>query len=128
MNSVTLNISASSVTGAYLQTLTVNSSNSTILTPFVKQRVVLPSGLTDDTFVAVASPVQLEDLSAGAPTAPQNYWLDSTVSLIASDPNYLAEVVADIEQDIQILCGQMDNLAAATSSSSVTITAASIVS
>jgi|GEM_PF-4636112 hypothetical protein len=126
MNSVTLNITVSSVQGAYVQTLTVNSSNSTILTPFVKQRVVLPSGLLDDIFVAVASPVQLEDLSVGAPTAPQNYWLDSTVSLITSDPNYLEEVVVDIEQDIQTLCSQMDNLVAATSAGSVTITGSTI--
>jgi len=124
MNSVTLTIQspATPVPGNYRTDISVSSASNITAYLFVKQHSLNPDGSPNDVFVAVASPVQIEELPQGAPVLPEVYWRDNTVSLVAGDPDYLAQVVQDIQTDIQQTLSQADELSNLVTTQTVTIT------
>src|SRR5271165_6316610 len=82
--------------GAYRTDMTINTGNGITNYLFVKQRTVNADGTIDDSFVAVAGPAEIEDLPQQAPSAPDTFWRDNTISLISADPTKLAEVTQEI--------------------------------
>jgi hypothetical protein len=112
----------SSIPGAHLLTLTIHTGNDITTTLFVKQRIIKPGNTADDTFVAVASPTQLEDLPVGAPlTGNTGFFLDSTITLVSSDPAILEEIWNGVLDDIQLLTSQLDDLDSLSSSVTYTV-------
>jgi hypothetical protein len=129
MKSVSLSRQTSATTrpGSYRVDLTINSTNDITAFLFVKERVVKPDGTNDDTFVAVASPSQIEDINESSPGTGTVYFRDKTVSLISTDPQYLNDTVNEILADIQLTVLQMNELDVLTPPQYFTITADSIV-
>lgn len=93
--------------GAYRTDMTVTSaSNDTTIYLFVKQRILNIDGTTDDTFIAVAGPAEIEDLPQQAPVAPSTIFRDSTISLISSDQVALQAAVQNILNDLLLTMQQ----------------------
>jgi hypothetical protein len=127
MRSVTISrqTSATSRQGNYRVDLTIDSAN--LITPnlFVKQRVIKPDGTIDDTFAAVASPSEIEDIPELAPGS-NRFFRDSKISLINSDSDYLNQVVQQILIDVQLTVLQMNELDLLTPSEIITVTESGI--
>lgn len=124
--SLTVQSAQSDRPGAYRTDITINSSDNSTKYLLVKQRIVNPDGNNDDTFVAVASPAQIEDLPEKAPVVPESFFRDYQVSLIASDPDKLNEVVQHILTDLQLTLKELVELETFTTTNSYTISDTSI--
>jgi hypothetical protein len=78
---------------------------------FVKQRVRnFAKDSTDDTFVAVCTPVQLEDFEEDAPGEGSSYFRSNTIELIGRTPEYLTEVFDSLLYETQKLVIDLTDL------------------
>ena len=77
---------------------------------FVKQRVVRPDGSFNDSFAAVATPTQLEELNVGCPNADTNYFLDSKVTVYGTNESFLNYVYTTITEDVKLLIDNSEAL------------------
>lgn len=119
---ITLTVQSSSTQpGIYRTDITINSGNGITPLLFVKQRVIKADGTVDDTFAAVASPEEIEDLPERAPELPGQYFRDSAVSLVSSDLSYLLEVVQTVLDDLALTLKQAGELETFASSTNYTI-------
>ena len=107
---------------AFVLNLQVTAGDNITTKVFVKQRSTNSAGVTDDSFVAVASPANLEDFANDQPNPGSSYFLTDTINLVSSDPNYLNEVHQSILGELQTLADQMDALANLSGGQTVTIT------
>ena len=84
---------------------------------FVKQRVRnFAKDSIDDTFVAVCTPVQLEDFEEDAPGEGSSYFRSNTIELIGRTPEYLTEVFDSLMYEVKKLVidlTDLDSLSAA---------------
>lgn len=128
MLSITLTQSNAQSTrpGNYLVTLAITSAESITSFLFVKKRIIRPDGSSDDTFVTVASPAQIEDIPQQVPGPDDPYWRDDTITLVSSDPDLLNDVISEITEDIQLTLIEATDLQTISSSQVITITPTSI--
>lgn len=77
---------------------------------FVKQRIKKPDNVIDDTFVAVCTPAQLEDLDANSPQAGSSYFRSSHIQLVGSSLANLHSIFDQIAAELQILCDETEIL------------------
>jgi hypothetical protein len=84
---------------------------------FVKQRTRnFAKDSIDDTFVAVCTPVQLEDFEEDAPGEGTSYFRTNTIELVGRTPEYLTEVFDSLLYETQKLVvdlTDLDNLSVA---------------
>ena len=76
----------------------------------------------NDYFVAVASPVQLEDLAIGSPDSTTSFFRDSKVTIMAASQEYLDTVFDAIRVDLQRLVKDVDANTTLVASGTYTIT------
>ena len=108
--------------GAYRTDITINSAQDITKFLFVKERIVRPTGEIDDSFAAVASPAEVEELPESAPESPSKYFRDNTVSLVSSDISELHSVVSSILAELGRTVKQWSDLQTFTSSITYSIT------
>ena len=124
--SLTVQSAASDKPGAYRTDITITGSDTITQYLFVKERIVRPDGTVDDTFAAVASPEQIEDIPQQAPEPPSTFFRDNQVSFISGDPNRLNDVVNEVLSDLQLTVQQATDLQTFTTSTNYTISPSSI--
>lgn len=112
---------------SYRLDLEVTGSQNITRDLFVKQRYKKYDGTLENTFVAVASPANLEDIDARSPKAPSSYFRESTVSLVSSDPVFLEEAFNTILSELQLLCDQAEVLEETEVDGVYTITSADVL-
>lgn len=110
-------------TGSYQLVLEITTANNTPKECFVKQRTNKPDNTVDDTFVAVASPVQLEDLNTVAPAKGSTYFRDSKISLVCHNAEFAEQVYSDIVAELNILLTDLAALDTLEVSQTVVLTA-----
>ena len=130
MTSLTLSRSSVSSTQvnnnltSYSISLEITATQNINSAVFVKQRKLEP--MTDSTyndyFVAVASPVQLEDLAIGSPDSTTSFFRDSKVTIMAASQEYLDTVFDAIRVDLQRLVKDVDANTTLVASGTYTIT------
>ena len=91
---------------AYRIDLSITAANDITTKIFVKKRFKKYDGTLDDSFVAVASPTNLQDFAEDAPNEGQNYFRTNCISLQTSDVNYLNTVLQEILSDISLLLNE----------------------
>lgn len=92
----------------------------------VMQRIVLPNQTKTDTFVAVATPVQLEDFPDDLPGPDSSYYLTDMITVRANSSTYLSEVIDTIITELGQLVDNMVKLQALTQITTYTITTTSV--
>lgn len=91
---------------------------------FVKQRIRnFAQDRTDDTFVAVCTPTQLEDFEEDAPAEGSSYFRTDSIELIARTPEYLMEVFDSLIYEVKKLVIDLSDLDVLTDAEVYTITA-----
>lgn len=78
---------------------------------FVNQRIQnFAKGRLDDTFVAVATPAQLEDFDEDAPAEGSSFFRTNKIELIARTPELLQEVVDSLMYEVKKLAVDLDDI------------------
>jgi hypothetical protein len=78
---------------------------------FVKQRITNYSKQDfDGVFVAVCTPVQLEDFEEDAPGHGTSYYRTNTIELVARTPEYLQEVFDSLLYEVTKLVNDLNAL------------------
>ncbi len=88
---------------------------------FVVQRITSPALVSTDTFVAVATPVQLEDFPEDSPAPDSSYFRTSKIALVAASSSYLEEIINQIVTELGQLVDNMLKLNALSEVTTFTI-------
>ena len=70
---------------------------------FVFQRCTLPDNSTDDRFVAIATPVQMEDFDKDSPGEGTSYFRKSELELVGYSSEFIEQVWLDLQSEITSL-------------------------
>jgi hypothetical protein len=111
--SVTLTKRATSVettTGNVLLVIEVTSGDSMEKEVFVKQRIPKPNDTFSDVFVAVATPVQMEDLDINSPAEGTSYFRCADVSLVCFSAEYANTVWETIQTEVAMLVKDLNDM------------------
>ena len=96
---------------SYRTTLEVLSTENINKHVFVKQRIRnFIKNTFDDIFVAVATPVQMEDLDIDSPEDGTSFYRTSKIDLMSRNAGYLEEVVQAILRELQKLVDDKEAL------------------
>lgn len=95
---------------AYRVDVSITGANDITTKLFVKQRILKPEGTTEDNFVAVASPTNLEDFAEDAPLVDSSFFRSNSISLASSDPAFLSSTLETILSELSLLTKQMEIL------------------
>ncbi len=94
---------------SYSMKVEVASTENIVPEVFVMQRLrSFVSDQSDDTFAAVATPAQLEDLPANAPTGDSSYFRVSSVELVVRTLEGLNAVFDSLVYELNKLCIDMN--------------------
>lgn len=113
MRSITLSRSVSKLADKNYRLLVEVTSYTTGMEPyiFVYQRLRDPlTNTSNDIFVAIASPEQIESLSKNAPEEGSSYFRLNKVDVVSPDPEYLEYVFENIISEVQKLTTDLDIL------------------
>ena len=128
MKSVTMTRQSAATTkpGNYRLDISITSTQDITPALFVKQRIILPDGTADDTFVAVASPSEIEDIPPYNPGKGEIYFRDSSISLVNSDPEFIENTADSIIADVQLTIIQATELENLQLADTVTVDSSSV--
>jgi hypothetical protein len=124
-SSVTLVKKATSIqtrTGNILMEIEATESDTMEKEVFVKQRMTKPDNTFDDVFVAVATPVQMEDIDKLSPTEDTTYFRDSKISLVCFSAEYAEKVWSDIQAEVGMLVEDVNDMGTLSGSVTVVVT------
>lgn len=94
---------------SYRLSVEATSSEDIVKSIFIKQRSRNPiTNQIEDTFVAVATPAQLEDIPENAPPQNSSFFRTNQIDLVAETPEYLDSVFKDILAEVQKLIADSD--------------------
>ena len=91
------------------------------------QRFTKFDGTISDTFVAVCSPAQLEDLPANAPEAGSVYYRTSHIQIVSTALEFLEWAYITVVNEVQMLCSDMDALDSFDEVNTITIDSSTVV-
>lgn len=112
---------------SYRMRITITEADGINPKVFVNQRLRDTTKQTfEDVFVAVATPVQLEDFGEDAPLEGSSYFRTSIIDVMSRNADYLEEVADDIIWNIQKLISDVDSLQSFVTSGIFTINASSV--
>jgi hypothetical protein len=78
---------------------------------FVNQRTRnFAKGLFEDTFVAVCTPVQLEDFSEDSPSEDSSYYRTDSIELVTRTPELLSEIFESLKYEVKKLVTDLEAL------------------
>ncbi len=113
--------SVSTATGNVLLQIEATVSDSMEKEVFVKQRIPKSNGQFSDVFVAIATPVQMEDLDVDSPTSDTSYFRTAQIELVCFSAEYANTVWETIQSEVTLLVRDLNDMAILSEDTTVVI-------